>query len=94
MSKLDKTFPVVIPKRQVTQKRNATKGNMYWLVSIPNTTKEVYIPYEWLKLSSDGKTYRGSFEVGREIMGRQRNAISVMGEELKGVFPTKDGKEL
>ncbi len=88
-----KTFKVVIPTRQVQQKRNP-KGNLYYLVTIPNTTKEVYIPHEWLKLSSNGKVYKGFIELDREIIGRQRNSITVKGKELEGIWPSKDGGDL
>lgn len=87
------TFKVVIPAKQVQQKRNP-KGNLYYLVAVPNTTKEVYIPHEWLKLSSNGKTYKGSIEVERKISGRQRNAIEVLGKDLEGIWPSKDGGDL
>ncbi len=90
---MKETFKVVIPAKQVQQKRNP-KGNLYYLVAIPNTTKEVYIPHEWLKLSANGKVYKGTIEVEREISGRQRNSITVKGSELEGIWPSKDGGDL
>lgn len=87
------TFKVVIPAKQVQQKKNSN-GKLYFLVAVPNTTKELYIPHEWLKLSANGKVYKGFIEVSREIMGRQRNSITIEGKDLIGIWPSKDGGDL
>ncbi len=90
---MKKQFKVVIPSKQIKKRRNKN-GNHYWLLSIPNTTKELFIPFEWLKQSSNGKTYKGSFPEDVKLMGRQRNSINLLSKEIKGVFPNKDGNEV
>lgn len=88
-----KLLKVVIPARQVQQKKNPN-GKLFYIVAIPNTTKEVYIPHEWLKLSANGKVYKGTIDSSRELMGRQRNSIKVNGIDLEGIWPSKDGGDL
>ena len=90
---MQKQFKVVIPARQVKKRKNSN-GKYYWLLAIPNTTKEIYIPFEWLKQAPNGKTYKGSFPRDKELIGRQRNAIKIQSKDIEGVFPSKDGGKL